>query len=84
MKPEHTYELIEIFTGNSIAAQFVKGYLEHAGIEVLLQNEYMSTLAPWHSGGNGSGAIKVSISENDYEKALPLLEVYFKKIKSVY
>ncbi len=51
-------ELVVVFTGHTVEADFLKMLLEVAGIEVFLKDEAMGTIAPFYFGAAGAGAVK--------------------------
>jgi hypothetical protein len=69
-------ELIEIFSGSAIEAEIVRSILEDNKIESFLKDEYMGTIAPWHTAPGGVGSVKVVISNLDYPQAKPIVEQY--------
>jgi hypothetical protein len=62
-------KLIEVFSGTAWEAGVVKSLLENAEIQVYLKDEIRGTLAPWHVAPGGVGAVKVIVSDADFEKA---------------
>ncbi|MDP4283189.1 MAG: DUF2007-related protein [Bacteroidota bacterium] len=72
---------IEIFAGNIFEAGMVKSLLENAGIKAYLKDENLGTVAPWWAAGGGAGAVKVVISNLDFERAKVIVEEYYNNIK---
>jgi hypothetical protein len=69
-------ELMEIFSGSAIEAEIVKSLLKDNEIESFLKDEYMGTIAPWHTAPGGVGSVKVVISNLDYPQAKTIVEKY--------
>ncbi|MGQ1788188.1 MULTISPECIES: putative signal transducing protein [unclassified Saccharicrinis] len=78
MGTSKTNELIEIFAGSSIEAGIVKSLLHDAEIEAFLKDEFMGTIAPWHTSPGGVASVKVVISSLDFESAKIVMEEYLK------
>nr|WP_319397624.1 DUF2007-related protein [uncultured Carboxylicivirga sp.] len=76
MKAKKENDIIEVFAGSPLEAEFVKSMLQDAGVEVFIQNENMSTIAPWQVAAGGAGAVTLIISSNDYDKAKEIIEQY--------
>ena len=68
--------LVEIYSGNTWEVEIVKNLLENAEIKAFLRDEFCGTLAPWNTAGGGAGAIKVEISNEDYDKAILIVQEY--------
>jgi hypothetical protein len=68
-------ELIVVYAGTLVDANFVKSLLEGDGITVFLKDELMGTIAPWHVDlGGGVAAVKVMVAERDFERARDLIQ----------
>ncbi|MFZ4413277.1 MAG: putative signal transducing protein [Bacteroidales bacterium] len=76
MKTESDYTPIEIYSGSPWQVGMVKTLLEDAGIMVYMQDVIMGTLNPWWTAGGGAGAIRLFISDNDYDTAIGIVEEY--------
>lgn len=72
---------IEIFAGNIFEAGMVKSLLENSGIKAYLKDEIMGTLSPWWVTPGGAGAVKVIISNLDFEKAKLIVDEYYNNTK---
>ncbi len=73
---------VEIFAGSPMEAEIVRSMLTDSGIEAFLKDENMGTIAPWHVSAGGAGAVKVIISNADYDKAKSVVEEYYKNMDS--
>ena len=71
----------EIFAGNIIEAGMVQSLLEDAGINAYLKDEIMGTMNPWFVSPGGAGAVKVIISNLDFEKGKLIVDEYQNNIK---
>lgn len=76
MKTNNQTELIEIFSGSAIEAEIVKSILKDSEIESFLKDEYMGTIAPWHTAPGGVGSVKIIVSKLDYPQAKTIVEKY--------
>ena len=81
MKTGKEIKLVEIFAGTAIEANIVKSLLENADIEAFLKDEFIGTLLPWYAAPGGAGAVKIFVSNIDYENAIEVVEEYEKNIK---
>jgi hypothetical protein len=68
---------VEIFSGISWEAEMIRNILENEGIESFLNDEITGTLVPFYTS-QGMGAVKVVVSNLDYEKA-KLIVAEFRK-----
>lgn len=71
-----TNTLIEIYSGSPWQVGMVRSLLEDAGINTYMQDVIMGTMNPWWTAPGGAGAIKLMISENDFEQARSIVEKY--------
>ena len=69
MKSNKEIETIEIYSGTSLDAAFIKTMLEDAGIMAFLKDDNMGTIAPFQVSGGGAGAVKIVINAEHYEEA---------------
>jgi hypothetical protein len=72
----HPDDLIVVHSGNSIETGFIKSLLEEYGIQTLLQDELMGTIAPWYIAPGGVGAVKILIARSDYERAKAIIDEF--------
>lgn len=73
--------LVELFAGSPIDAEIVKSILNDSEIVSYLKDEYMGTIAPWHTSPGGTGSVKVIISDSDFTRAKLIIDEYIKNIK---
>jgi hypothetical protein len=74
MKSNKEIETIEIYSGTSLDAAFLKTMLEDAGIRAFLKDDNMGTIAPFQVSGGGAGAVKIVINAENYEEANKIVE----------
>ncbi|MGB9747699.1 MAG: DUF2007 domain-containing protein [Bacteroidales bacterium] len=72
---------VEVFAGTSAQATIVKSILESAGIYCFLKDDIMGTLFPWYTSPGGGGAVKVFVSDADFEEARAIVAEYQKNIQ---
>lgn len=75
MKKEN--ELIRIYTGSEVSVILLKGELEEACIQTMIQNDFDAGL----SAGFGSGvpsAVDLYIQQSDFDKAEPIINEFLK------
>jgi hypothetical protein len=64
-----------VFTGTLWQATSVQELLEDNEIQAFLENELMSTIAPWTTTpGGGLNTVKVKTSDLVYDMAIKLIE----------
>ena len=81
MKANQDFDPVEVFSGTPWQAGMVKSLLENAEINAFLKDEIMGTLNPWWTAPGGAGAVKVFVSNLDFDKAIPIVEEYEKNLK---
>jgi len=67
---------VEVFSGSFWEAGIIKSLLENAEIMVFLKDEILGSTTPWITVPGGTGAVKVVVSSNDYEKARQIVDGY--------
>jgi hypothetical protein len=82
MKTPDDYSPVIVFYGTMWEAGMVKSLLENAEIEAYLKDEIRGTYTPWHVAPGGAGAVKVVVSNRDFEKAKLIVDEYEKNLKS--
>jgi hypothetical protein len=68
--------LIVVHAGNAIETGFIKSLLEEYGIQTILRDEMMGTIAPWYIAPGGVGAVKLLIARQDYERARAIIDEF--------
>jgi hypothetical protein len=71
-------KLIEVFSGTAWEAGVVKSLLENAEIQVYVKDEIRGNMAPWHVAPGGVGAVKVIVTDIDFEKAMQVVNDFEK------
>ncbi|PKP53590.1 MAG: hypothetical protein CVT92_03160 [Bacteroidetes bacterium HGW-Bacteroidetes-1] len=74
-------QFIEIFPGTPFQAEMVKNLLENAGIKVFLRDGFLGAIAPWWASPGGAGAVKVFVSNTDFEQANEVVNQYEANLK---
>jgi Putative prokaryotic signal transducing protein len=67
-----------VYSGTIVQADLLKCLLEGAGIQAMLENEYIGTIAPYVFPG-GAGAVKVLIPNSDMNQARRIVEDFSRK-----
>jgi hypothetical protein len=67
---------VEIFSGTILQAGMLQSMLSDAGIESYLKDENIGTLMPWVSSPGGANPVKVQVAEQDYERAILIVEEF--------
>jgi len=76
MKTDKENKPIQVFAGTAMEANIVKSLLENAEIEAFLKDELIGTIFPWHSAPGGAGAVKIYVSDKDYNKAKIVIDEF--------
>lgn len=69
MKGKDETLLVEVFTGSPWEAEVTKGLLESNGIEAMVKDGIMGTLAPYISP-----VVSIMVNEDDYESATEIIK----------
>jgi hypothetical protein len=72
----HPNDPVVVFSGNTIEAGLMKDELENNGIPAFLQDEFIGTIAPWQAAAGGAGAVKVTVAQRDFEKAIHIVQQF--------
>ncbi len=64
---------IIVYAASLAEAGFIKGLLDGEDIPAFLVDEFMGGSFPWYVAPGGVGAVKVSVSKRDQERALELI-----------
>jgi hypothetical protein len=72
----HSNDLLVVFAGDAFQANLAKNELENNGIPAFLKDELTGTIAPWHSTPGGAGAVKVTVSQQDCDKARSIIQQF--------
>jgi len=67
------FEFETVFSGPSLEAGLVKGYLEGEGLTAFLDEQYIGTAPPYLAGGSAAEAVEVWVAKADAERARDLL-----------
>jgi hypothetical protein len=74
MESSNQEKLVQVFAGSLTDASFIQTLLENEGIEYVIENELMGTIAPWQITPGGVAPVKILVFENDAEKAIQVIE----------
>jgi hypothetical protein len=69
--------LVVVFRGNPVEAHLAKNALHAGGVEAMLTDELMGTIAPFQTSPGGVGATKVLVNKSDAERAREILGTDF-------
>lgn len=65
-----------LYRGEYFEVQNIKNILENENIEVILENELMSTIEPVAITSGGFDTLTIKVQNNDFDKALELINDY--------
>jgi len=74
---------VAIFSGSSIESMGIMNLLESNGIPVYEDNALMATIEPFAISPGGFGSSVIKVAEEDYEKALKVLDDYNNGINEI-
>lgn len=74
MNKKNQSQLVPVASGTFSEASMIKLILENEGIQAALKDDYMGTIAPHLAAPGGAGSVKVLVLEQDYERALKIVE----------
>ena len=66
-------EFEQIYSGTEVRVILLKGLLQEAGIDSIVQNEYQSGITAGFGGGTPN-TIRLKVHTNDVEKAKPIVQ----------
>jgi hypothetical protein len=69
-------ELVRVFTGSEVTVILLKGELEQAGIQSMIQNDFDAGLSAGFVSGVPS-AVDLYIQKSDLNKAKPIIDKFF-------
>ena len=75
----HPVDRVIVFAGSTMEADLVKLHLQEDGIEAVLEDEHIGTIAPYAATAGGAGAVKVAVSVVDEPEARELIERHQRK-----
>lgn len=78
MKTVNYANFIMIFAGTNWEAGVVKNLLKNAEINVFINDEHSIKFEPGGSSTSGAGAVKVFVSNADFENASKIVEEFKK------
>lgn len=78
MKGKADAPLVEVFTGSPWEAELTKGLLESSGIESIVKDGIMGTLAPYISP-----EVSIMVNESDYQAATEIIKEREKTKKGI-
>lgn len=67
-----------VYSGTIVQADLLKCLLQGTGIHVVLEDEFIGTIAPYESPG-GAGAVKVLVRKGDMDQARSIVEDFSRK-----
>ena len=66
-------EFEQIYSGTEVRVILLKGLLQEAGIDSIVQNEYQSGITAGFGGGTPN-TVRLKVHNNDVEKAKPVVQ----------
>ncbi|MGQ7870070.1 putative signal transducing protein [Sunxiuqinia sp. sy24] len=72
--PDH--ETVVIYTGKTMDAEMVNQLLNNQGIETLISNQLMGSIAPWQVSAGGFEPVEIIINKEDEAKARQLIKEF--------
>jgi hypothetical protein len=72
------HEDFSVYSGTIVQADLLRCLLEGAGVHVVLEDEFIGTIAPYVSP-DGAGAVKVLVRKGDMDQARSIVEDFSRK-----
>ncbi len=69
-------DFMEVFSGTSMEAEFIRILLKDSEIESYIKDGLMGTIAPFQVSGGGAGSVKVLVPTENYERAISVVDTY--------
>ena len=66
-------EFEQIYSGTEVRVILLKGLLQEAGIDSIVQNEYQSGITAGFGGGTPN-TVRLKVHNNDVKKAKPVVQ----------
>ncbi len=64
-------EFVQLYSGSEVRVILLKGLLEAAGIDSIVQNEFQSGITAGFAGGTVN-TVRLKVHQDDLEKAKPI------------
>lgn len=74
MEKDKQSRLVPVSSGTFNEAAMMQSILENEGIFAELKDEYLGTIAPHLASPGGAGSVKVLVYEEDFQRALQIVE----------
>jgi hypothetical protein len=79
MNNDNKIKPVEVFSGSEWEIGLVKSLLENAEIETYVLGGIQGTRMPWDSVGKAD--LRITVSSLDYEKAMIVVDDFYKNMK---
>ena len=73
-------ELQVVYRGNQIDSEMISQLLNGNGIETMIKNHLMGSIAPWQVAAGGFEPIEIIVNKRDFERAQELMKHFFPSI----
>ena len=74
MEKQATDQWVQVTSGTFNEASMMLNILESQGIEGMLKDDFLGSIAPYLASPGGAGSVKVMVHEEDYARALEIVE----------
>ena len=75
-RPTQEKDFPVIYSSNIAEADLLKCLLNGEGIQAVLEDEYIGTIAPYTASAGGVGAVKVHVANSDVREARLIVEEF--------
>ncbi|NLM93130.1 MAG: DUF2007 domain-containing protein [Bacteroidales bacterium] len=74
MEKQASGHWVQVTSGTFNEASMMQSILINEGIEAVLKDDFMGSIAPYLASPGGAGSVKVMVQEEHYQRALEVVE----------
>lgn len=74
MEKQQSSNWVQVTSGTFNEASMMQSILVNEGIDAVLKDDFLGSIAPYLASPGGAGSVKVMVMEEDYQRALEVVE----------